>query len=305
VDLLYLGVGGFVIRHGDRALMTGPSVSHRGVLPVFFGRPVASDEALVDSLMGEVRRRMPGGLQVSAILVGHGHYDHLLDVPRTASHWPGATVYGSATVKNLLAPFSLDPARVVAVDDSAGDARRAGGWIRTADGAFRFMPLRSGHAPNFLGYTIARGTVDTALKAPPRSARDWRMGPVYAYLIEGLDAGGRPVFRVLYQDAASARAYESLPAGLAPGSVDVAIITAGNYRGRLFGVRDYPHALLDSLRPRRVVLGHWENFFREPSEALRVIPMTDTRELVRRVERSVGAGNWVTLQPLARERYVF
>jgi hypothetical protein len=131
------------------------------------------------------------------------------------------------------------------------------------------------------------------------------MGPVYAYLIEVLDAGGRPVFRIFYQDAAAPRAYESLPAARRADAVDVAIITVGNFRGRLFGVRDYPHALLDSLKPRRVVLGHWENFFRAPFEPLRVVPLTNTGELVRRVERSVGAGNWVTLQPLARERYVF
>jgi len=304
VDLLYLGVGGFVIRRGDHALMTAPSVSHPGLLSVFFGRPISSNGPRVDSLMRRVEERLP--LEgVSGILVGHGHYDHLIDVPRTMRWTPNARVYGSATVKNLLAPFPrLDTSRVVAVDDSAGDARRDGRWVYTHDRAFRFMPLRSAHAPNFLGITIASGSLDAPRKTRPSSAHQWLMGPVYAYLIEVLGAGGTPVFRVLYQDAASERAYESLPLARRADTVDVAIITVGNYRG-LFGVRDYPHALLDSLKPRRVVLGHWENFFRAPSDSLRVIPLTNTRELVRRVEGAVGPGNWVTLRPLAGERYVF
>ena len=305
VDLLYLGVGGFVIRRGAHALMTAPSVSHPGLIPVFFARAVSSNGALVDSLMRRVEERVPLDA-VSGILVGHGHYDHLLDVPRTMKWTPNANVYGSATVRNLLTPFPrLDTTRVRVVDDSAGDARRDGRWIYTDDRAFRFMPLRSAHAPNFLWFTIARRSLRAPRRTRPANAHQWLMGPVYAYLIDVLDAGGAPVFRVLYQDAAAERAYESLPAARRADTVDVAIITVGNFKGWPFGVRDYPHALLDSLKPRRVVLGHWENFFRAPTDSLRVIPLTDTRELVRRVEGAVGAGNWVTLRPLAGERYVF
>ena len=40
---------------------------------------------------------------VHAILVGHSHYDHLMDVPLIARRYvPNATIYGSLTTKRIL-----------------------------------------------------------------------------------------------------------------------------------------------------------------------------------------------------------
>src|SRR5918997_6883763 len=99
VELTYLGVGGFVLRYGDQALMTGPSFTRRSLPAVFAHLSVRSDSAAVDRGM---RRVDTAG--VAAVLVGHSHYDHALDVPRVASRWaPRARVYGSGTLKNILA----------------------------------------------------------------------------------------------------------------------------------------------------------------------------------------------------------
>jgi hypothetical protein len=246
---------------------------------------------------------------VAALLVGHAHYDHALDVPRVAARWvPRARVYGSGTLKNILAGArELDTARVVSLDGLAADSAHVGRWTYLPGGRIRFMALRSSHAPNFAWWTIANDAQAEPRTDLPRSAYGWKMGPVYAYLIDVTTADDttRPAFRVFYQDAAARDRHARLPPFAARDSlpVDVAIVCVGNFQN--LHARDYPRAMLRQLRPRHVVLGHWEDFFRAASDSLRVIPFTDTGELVRRVERSVGAGNWVTLQPLARERYVF
>ena len=73
-SLQYLGVGGYLLRWQDEALLFAPSFSN----PATLGQPplvVKADNARIDELM-------PRADDVSMLLVGHAHYDHLMDVPR-------------------------------------------------------------------------------------------------------------------------------------------------------------------------------------------------------------------------------
>jgi L-ascorbate metabolism protein UlaG (beta-lactamase superfamily) len=303
VELTYLGVGGFVLRHGGQAIMTAPSFSHRGLVPVTVNWSVRSDSGAVDRGMARVDTS-----GVAAVLVGHAHYDHAMDLPRVAERWvPRARVYGSGTLKNILAGApGLDTARLVSLDGDVGDSAHVGRWTYVPGGRIRFMPLRSSHAPNFLWITIANDEQRTARRDLPRSAWGWKKGPVYAYLIDVTDAADttRPAFRVFYQDAAAKAEYAVLPkfAGADARPVDVAIVCVGNFDS--YHSPRYPEPTLRALQPRHVVLGHWENFFRAPEPPFAVLPATKTRELVRRVEAVVGR-SWVTLEPFASQRYLF
>jgi len=40
---------------------------------------------------------------VLAVLVGHAHHDHLMDLPYVWQKRPGATLYGNFTMGNILA----------------------------------------------------------------------------------------------------------------------------------------------------------------------------------------------------------
>jgi len=76
LTIQYLGVGGWLFRMGETALLTAPFYSHPGTVEVGFWR-ISMDTARVDSLLPPVD-------DVRAILVGHAHYDHLMDVPYIA-----------------------------------------------------------------------------------------------------------------------------------------------------------------------------------------------------------------------------
>ena len=86
VEITYFGASGFLIRHGQHAVMTSPSFTHHGllrtILPFF---PISTDTDLVLTMLRG--QRLDG---VSSILVGHGHYDHLLDAPYIATLMPSA-----------------------------------------------------------------------------------------------------------------------------------------------------------------------------------------------------------------------
>jgi Beta-lactamase superfamily domain len=293
VQVTYLGVSGFVIRAGESALLTGPSFTHRSLFPIIFGLTIRSDTALVDRRLTDT----PLG-DVGAILIGHSHYDHLLDVPyiaRTkATH---ARIIGSATMAHILAgdPVLSRGGRVLAVTDSAGTAWTPGHWIYVDGGRFRVMPLASSHARNWWYFTLAPGKARSDYEHLPRSAWGWRMGEAYSYIIDVLAADSTPRFRLFYQDAASQPEHVLLPPLDARDrrDVDVAIICIGNY-GK---VRSYPELLIAAQHPRWVILGHWENFFKGPYDSVAVVPRTNTDRLAKHLVAAQG-DRWTTPMPM-------
>jgi len=279
VAFTYLGAGGWLIRHGEASLLTAPFFSNPGLVEVGVGR-LATDTAAVD-------RFLPPVADVPAILVGHAHYDHLMDVPYVARvHAPDARIYGSGTMVNLLrGDPALDPARLVDVEALAGDHAAPGTWISTPDGRMRFMALRSEHAPHLFGIRLFHGEADRPRSRLPDRAAEWLDGPTLAWLIDVLDEEGEVALRIHYQDSASRP-----PLGFPPPDgipVDVVILcTAGS--GEAEG---YPDALLEALAPRQALLGHWEDFFRPLDAPTRPVPGTDVDAFERRLAALLPEGS--------------
>ncbi len=288
VTIQYLGVGGWLFRMGEASLLTAPFFSNPGLFEVGVGR-IATDTAMVD-------RFLPPVSDVEAILVGHAHYDHLMDVPYIARRKaPSARVYGSRTAVNLLqGDPELDPARLVSVEESAGDHASAGEWTYVSGGRIRFMALRSGHAPHFMGIHLYRGQQEEPAQELPDRAWEWLEGTPLAYLVDFLAEDGSVIYRVHYQDAAS-----EAPAGFPPPlddgiGVDLAILCPPGYEE----VDGYPEVVLERLAPRQVFLGHWEDFFRPRTEALRSVPGTDLETFVARMEAVLPPGtDWSMPEP--------
>jgi len=293
VEVTYLGVSGFVIRAEGSALLTGPSFTHRSLLPIVLGLTIRSDTALIDRRLANTPLS-----DVAAILIGHSHYDHLLDVPYIArTKAPRARIIGSATMAHILAgdPSLKQSGRVLSVADSAGTAWIPGKWIYIDSARFRVMPLQSSHARNWWYFTLAPGKARSDYDHLPRSAWGWRLGEAYSYLIDVLGPDSTPRFRLFYQDAASQPEHVLLPplTGRDRHDVDLAIVCIGNY-GK---VRSYPSLLIAAQHPRWVILGHWENFFRGPYDSVSVVPRTNTTNLARRLSDAQG-DRWTTLMPM-------
>ena len=285
VRVTYLGVAGFLIEANGHALLTGPSFTNPSFdsvaprwLRFFRAKPptVIPNRALIDRLLP------PAASSASMILVGHGHYDHLLDVPHIATtHARDAVIYGGPTVRHMLmgdSTLRASPQRVVAI---AGTdvARRdhMGRWFTSADGAFRVMALEADHAPAarvFLRRVdFATGTVDKDLDHLPRSAEDWKLGEPYAFIIDVLGADATtPVFRIYFQDAPNTVARGVPPSSLGGRRIDVAILCVATSRNV---DPPAPDSLLRVLKPRFVIASHWESFFRPQTLPLMLNPASD------------------------------
>lgn len=314
VRVEYLGVSGFTIAYRGRVLLTAPLFSNPNFDDskphwmhwLWHSPNIHSDSSLVDRLLPQTAD------SASMIVVGHGHYDHLLDVPYVArAHARTATIYGSPTVRHMLmgdSTLRANGRRVVAIEKSdVGTFERPGRWWYSPDSTFRIMALEANHAPTIripgFRMTFANGFVDHDLDALPKSAEDWKLGEVYTYLIDVLDhATARPRLRIYYQDAPN-----SAPKGFPPASVlaerpvDLAILcvaTARNTRPVS------PDSLLNLLRPKWVIASHWESFFRPQTYPLMLNPTSHVDEFMASLHRTLPVtSKWVMPNPRTKLRY--
>jgi L-ascorbate metabolism protein UlaG (beta-lactamase superfamily) len=284
LQVRFLGVGGFSFRRGDDAILTAPLYSNPDLLTVGTGdvapNPERVERFLDPAVVGPAR----------AILVGHAHYDHLLDVPLVRPRTDDAVVIGNDSVRNVMAGVAEVPAdRLIVVDDPAHPlvdrrmcpdpdpctgvpAGAPGEWIAVPRTHVRVRALCSSHPPQILGGAhFGEGCVNEPQAAPPPHAADWREGATVAFLIDFLDpASGAPAFRVYYQDAPTTAPYGHVPADLlAERGVDLAVLTVGTFDA----VRDQPGEILANLKPRYAIGGHWENFFRPQDQPIQPIPL--------------------------------
>ena len=304
----FLGVAGFSLRLGSDVVLTAPLYSNPPLVEEAFAL-IFPDKARIDRFHPETR-------DVKAILVGHAHYDHLMDVPYVWARTPGARIYGSRTTKNILASYSSsappDPRfdtpvpaipsdRVIALNDKV-DTRNCGGRIpsrgeagsecadyprqdgewETVTSTLRIRALCARHPPQFLWIHQAPGCVNAPSTRLPVAANDYREGEPFAYLIDFL-RDGRPVFRVYFQDVPSDGPFGRVPEILFDGErrVDLALLCVGNWN--LVENRD-AEKIIGNLKPQHVMLGHWENFFHDQASALEPAPLQPVNEYYARVQ---------------------
>ncbi|HWB79872.1 MAG TPA: hypothetical protein VG755_33135 [Nannocystaceae bacterium] len=282
LEVRFLGVGGFALRHGEDLVLTAPLYSNPGVLEVQFGS-IAPDPARIDAFLDPMFVQ-----DAAAILSGHAHYDHLLDVPYVWSKTDHALVLANADAAKLLEAEGMPADAIVALDDpelawvdsrncpdpdpcTGLPAGNEGAWLELPQSHVRVRALCSSHPAQVFGVIhFGEGCVDGEPTEPPPSAGDWKEGQTLAYLIDFLDPrSGAPIFRVYAQDAPTdAPIGHPVPELLDEKRVDLALLNVGSWEN----VTDHPGAIISAMQPRYVIGGHWEDFFRPQDEPLMEIP---------------------------------
>jgi len=310
----FLGVAGLLIEHQGHVLLTAPFFSNPSFGQV---RPritrLLRSTPRISADTNAIERLLPRSAdRATAILVGHGHYDHLMDVPYIATHRAtGAKIYGGPSVRHMLMGDSTlrsnGGQRVIAISlAAAGSPQRQGVWYYAEDSAYRFMALVAGHAPNYRAwkqiYTFTIGTVDSDLDSLPHTAAEWKLGEPYAYIIDVLSDRSRgPVFRIYFQDAPSEPPLGFPPiALLAERPIDLAVLCAATSSN----VPNTPDSLLAVLKPLHVIVGHWEDFFRSQTLPIQLSPGTDLEAFLKSLRRSLPPStDWVMPLPQSTFRF--
>lgn len=235
----WLGTAGHVIETPGATLLIDPFLTRPSVVRSL-GRPlVPATETFA--------RWLP--TKVDAILLGHSHYDHLLDAPAIALR-TGALVVGSRTTASFARAAGVAADRIVEVPPE-------GRTIAIGDTSVRFVPSRHGRI--FAGRVPLEGEVR---EPPPLPARIWdyRMGGAFGIHVS---AHGRAVYH-----NGSADLVEPELAGLA---ADVVLL---GLAGRA-GTPDYVSRLTRCLAPRVLVPTHHDAFFAPLEDGVRLLPGID------------------------------
>lgn len=274
LNIQYLGVGGHRIEYGDAVLLTGPSFTNPSFMLTGPFMPLRSNHKKIDKFM-------PESSTAQIMLVGHAHYDHLLDVPYVMQkHAPQAHLYGSQTTVNSIIS-EIPASRMTAVNNAMANRDKPGKWFYSADGNIRIMAIKSSHAPHFMGIKLMKGVHKKPLKKLPWHSFGWKEGQTVAYLIDFLDANQLPIYRIFYQDSASAEQQGVVPDLADHKEIDVAIICPASFSQ----VKNYPESIVNNTQAKHYILGHWEDFFGNKQEKQqKFVRNTNAKKFIQRLE---------------------
>ncbi|HEY5770151.1 MAG TPA: MBL fold metallo-hydrolase [Terrimicrobium sp.] len=220
----YLGTNAYLLESRSATLLVDPYFSRMSLLRVALNLRALPKRELIERYL-PVR-------QIDAVIVTHGHIDHLLDAAEVMT-LTGARLIASPTSVRMVESLGKNPSRCIPVVGGE-TVRLRGATVR---------PLAVQHDRLF-GRVPFDGP---PRRLPPRSVSDWVCGEPLAFLIEMggrrlyIESGGRPNGSVA----------EKI------GPVDLAILGVALPDAR----KRFP-LTLQHLRPRYVLPSHQDDFFR-------------------------------------------
>ena len=265
VHVRWTGAAGIELTHGGQTILIDPYHSRPGKLELMF-TPLKPKADAVEKYLD----KLPGKL--SAIIVGHTHFDHALDVPEFAKHFDGSLV-GSKSLEALMYMHGFSGREVVC---------HGGERVELPNGvAVTMIPSRHGLVA--FGRVPYPGEIDP-LGKPPLKANQYRLGTVFMPRVE---LGGK-----IFLHAGSANFVAS---ELEAHDCDVLFMCVPGWKK----VPEYTTRFLQIVRPKAVVPFHFDDF----SVSLRRkkktpnLPLLDMQRFLRRVLESAPDAEIRLLQP--------
>ena len=252
LEIRWLGAAGIEIKHEHHVLLIDPYFTRISKRQILFGRP-APDKNSVKQYLAD----LPGTL--AGIIISHTHFDHAMDAP----------AFAACTNSPLIGSQSLD--RLLEINGFRGrvtvcENRRA----HLLDGNIKVQMLPSKHGLVLLGRVPYPGEIKPAAELP-LNVRDYRLGSVYAPLIE---MGG-----VTFMHIGSANFIADELQGR---HCDILFLCVPGWKA----VPEYPERLLEILQPRVIVPFHFDDFSvpLKPGGRLRRLPFLDMNGFLNQIK---------------------
>ena len=267
VSVRWLGTAGFEIRAAGTTVLIDPYVT-RARLRDCVLRPLVPD-------LAEIARITP---QADAIVVGHSHFDHAMDVPAIARR-TGATVYGSKSAVALCRASLVPESKLVCAEREFGQAP-----LTVEVGPFKLTFAVSAHSKFALGRVPFPGDIADCDHVPLRTEQ-YKCGAVFRVEIEVL---GRKLVHL-----GSAEIVERTAP---PKGADLLLLCVAGWQSS----ERFPERVARALDPRAVHLSHWDNFFDPLDSPVRALPAMSVQKLTDRLS-SVARDARIGAVPLLGE----
>ncbi|MEB3982642.1 MBL fold metallo-hydrolase [Mycobacterium sp. 663a-19] len=242
VSVTWMGVATLLLDDGSCALITDGYFSRPSLARVAAGK-LSPSPARVDGCLARAKVS-----RLEAVIPVHTHVDHAMDSALVADR-TGARLVGGESAANVGRGYGLSEDRlVVAV---SGEPIRLG--------TYEVALVESNHCPP----DRFPGVIDAPL-TPPVKVSAYRCGEAWSTLVHHLPSGQR----LLIQGSAG-----FVEGALAGHRADAVYLSVGQ-----LGVQprsyllDYWAETVRAVGARRVVLIHWDDFFRPLSKPLRALP---------------------------------
>lgn len=252
VHVRWLGTAGFEIRAGRSSILIDPYVT-RATFGDCVLRPLAPDITRIAQITP----------QADAIIVGHTHFDHALDVPAIAMR-TGATVFGSSSAVALCRASLVPETRLVNVEREAGQQP-----LVAEVGPFRLRFAPGAHSRFALGRVPFPGEIQDCDHVPLRTER-YRCGAVLRVEIEVF---GRTIVHL--------GSAELVERAAPPGNIDLLLLCVAGWQSS----ERFPERVARALDPEVVLLSHWDNFFKPLDQPAVLLPAMGVQKLSDRLTR--------------------
>lgn len=237
VRVRWLGTAGYELVCDGTRLLIDPYITRAPLRQLLFG-PIRPDEPAI-------RRALPS---VDGVLVGHSHFDHVMDVPAIAKY-SGARVWGSTSTANLLRAHGISEKQIV----------KCSGGEEFDVGPFRVTIVRTVHSRFGLGGKVPLpGDIPCSCELPLQG-RDYRCGQVFGFSIK---VDGYTIYHWGSADLVEEEIKEN--------DIDLLLMCIAARHA----TEQYIPRLLGRLRPRLVMPTHYDNLFRAISKPMTLLPLT-------------------------------
>ncbi|MDY6995225.1 MAG: MBL fold metallo-hydrolase [Actinomycetota bacterium] len=236
----WAGVTTLLIDDGTSAVLTDGFFSRPGLLTVA-ARPLRCSAGRIEAGLARL-----GVGRLAAVIPVHTHYDHALDSAAVAER-TGARLIGGSSAAQIGHGHGLDHVETV----TAGEP--------IAAGAYDITLIEGRHCPpdRFPGPI-------TAAVSPPARASAYRCGEAWSMLV-----AHRPTDRRMLIVGSAG----FVPGALTGQRAEVAYLGVGQLgRQPARYLTDYWTETVRAVGARRVVLIHWDDFFRPLDKPLRALP---------------------------------
>lgn len=266
LSVTWMGVATLLIDDGSSALLTDGYFSRPGLAKIAAGK-VAPSPARVDGCLARAKVS-----RLAAVIPVHTHIDHALDSALVADR-TGAQLIGGQSAANVGRGYGLPENRIVVAVD--------GQPIQL--GAYEITLVESHHCPP----DRYPGVIDEPLITPVKVSA-YRCGESWSTLVHHRPTGRR----LLIQGSAG-----FVKGALAGHRADAVYLSVGQLglQPRSYLV-DYWAETVRAVGARRVILIHWDDFFRPLTKPLRALPYAgDDLDVSIRILDELAAADGVAL----------